>query len=119
MVIFLNHRFLVVLIVNGDTSRLTAGFLKEASHKKYPGVLEIFLVDIISHVVTYQGSMANTPTTGITRHNQSMLVTTDQGASLCPNIILTHCAPTPFFICKSVFQLTQKWCLYVLVSGPR
>ena len=79
------------------------------SHKKIPDALEISQTDVISPVVSSQEYMVQTPAAGITRKNQSMLVATDQGASLLPNGILTYSDLTSFCIYKSVFQLSSKW----------
>ena len=46
------------------------------------------MVDVILPVVSSQGSIVMTPVADITRHNKSMLVPTDQGAALHPNVLL-------------------------------
>ena len=67
-----------------------------SSHNKHPDVLVIYPSYVISPVVRSQGYMVKTPKAGIIRKNQSMMVETDQGASIQPNGILTHSNPTSF-----------------------
>ena len=47
--------------------------------------------------------MVNTPTSGITRENQSILVATDRGADLCPMVFL-YIVILPNFVCASQYS---------------
>ena len=58
------------------------------------------MADVIYSIVRSQGYMLNTPAEAITRHNQLMLASNDQGEALQPNGLLTHSYPTSFCIFK-------------------
>ena len=76
-----------------------------SAHNKLPDALEMYLSYMIYPDVRYKGSMMKTPEAGITWHNQSILVETDQGADIHSKGLLTHSDPTSFFIFKPVFHL--------------
>ena len=75
------------------------------AHNKLPDTFAISLEENIYPVVRYQVFIVNTPAEGFILKIQSMLVATDQGASLHPNGLLIHNNPTSFCIYESLFHL--------------
>ena len=100
------HRFQHLSYVRVTTSKVWMDHHHDLStYNKRPDALTRYLPDLITPVVSSQGSMVKNPVSVIAQKNQSIFMAPKQGSALHPNGILTHSYPTSFLICNSLIYL--------------